>query len=163
MHRRVPLAFVVLLAASSLQAQEPKPKGVSSPPDRAVLQQVLDAWGSLDITKPAAFYAADPGLAFYDIAPRKYNGWAEYEKGAADLFKTLKSLTFKVGDDAQVHRAGNMAWATALVDGDMLQNDGSSMKMAGRWTTIWQMRAGRWLIVHDHFSVPLPEPAPTNK
>jgi len=154
MYRRMLMALIGLFAATGLQAQ------ATSPPDAARLQQVLDAWGSLDITKPAVFYAKDAGLAFYDIAPRKYNGWSEYERSAGELFKGLKSLKFRLGDDATLHRAGDIAWATALVDGEMVSQDGSSMKLDGRWTTIWEKRGNSWVIVHDHFSVPPPSEAP---
>ncbi|MBE3123637.1 MAG: nuclear transport factor 2 family protein [Planctomycetes bacterium] len=163
MNRQVMLlgAALTLLGGALLFAQAPKSGPISgSAPDKARLEQVLAAWASRDVSRPAVFYAKDPDLAFYDIAPRKYKNWAEYEKGAADLFKTLKSLTFKLGDDVQVHHAGNVAWATATVDGDMVNNDGSSLKIDGRWTTVWERRGNAWLIVHDHFSMPLPEPTP---
>jgi len=32
--------------------------------------------------------------------------------------------------------------------------------MDARWTTVWEKRGNNWLIVHDHFSAPLPEPPP---
>lgn len=155
MHRRILLALVALGIAAPLGAQQaPKAAG----PDVAMLQQVLDAWGSLDVTRPAKFYARDAALVFYDIAPRKYTGWSEYAKGAGDLFTSLKSLTFKVGPDAEIHRSGNMAWSTALVDGEMVNKDGTTTSLPGRWTTVWEKRGNEWLIVHDHFSLPLPEP-----
>lgn len=151
---------LTLLGGSLLCAQAPSNAG--SPPDRARLEQVLAAWATMDVSRPAAFYAKDAGLAFYDVAPRKYNSWADYEKGAQDLFKTVKSLTLKLNDDAQVHRAGNLAWATATVDGDMANKDGSRLKIEARWTSIWEKRGNKWIIVHDHFSMPLPEPAAPN-
>jgi ketosteroid isomerase-like protein len=145
----------VLFAQGSTSAS-----AMSSPPDRARLEQVINAWASMDISKPAAFYAKDPGLVFYDVAPRKYVGWDAYAKGSAELFKTVKSLTFTLNDDAQVHTAGTFAWSTATVDGNMVMNDGSSMKIDARWSSVWEKRGTQWLIIHDHFSMPLPEPPP---
>lgn len=153
MSRYLCIALVASAIATGAQAQ------ATSPPDAARLQQVLDAWGSLDVTKPAVYYAKDAGLAFYDVAPRKYSGWTEYAAGAGALFKGLKSLSFQLGSDATVHRSGDMAWATALVDGTMVGQDGTATRLEGRWTTIWEKRGNNWLIVHDHFSVPPPEPA----
>ena len=125
----------------------------------ARLQQVLDGWASLDPAKAGVFYAKDPGLVFYDVAPRAYKGWAEYDKGTRELFKTVKSISFKM-HDAAVHNAGNTAWASALVDTELVPKQGKAEKIDARWTSVWEKRGSDWLIVHDHFSAPLPEPAP---
>jgi ketosteroid isomerase-like protein len=169
MRRRLTLVIVgVALAGALVSAQTP---GKSSPqaskagagPDRARLAQVIAAWSSMDVAKAAPFYAKDPGLTFYDIAPRKYTGWSEYEKGTNEMFKTVKSLAMKVNDDAQVHHAGNAAWATATVDGEMVNKDGSRLKIDARWTSVWEKRGNEWLIVHEHFSMPFPEQPPAKK
>jgi len=143
------LSIVVVLLTAPLMAQL----------TTARLQQVLDAWATLDPAKAGVFYAKDPGLAFYDVAPRAYKGWAEYEKGTRDVFKTMKSIAFKI-HDAAVHNVGNTAWAMALVDTEVVDKDGKHEKMDARWTSIWEKRGNNWLIVHDHFSAPLPEPPP---
>jgi ketosteroid isomerase-like protein len=109
----------------------------------------------MDISKPAAFYAKDADLVFYDITPLKYNNWAEYEKGCVESNKKIKSVTFKLRDDARLHYQGNLAWTTATVDGEVVNKDGSRLKLDGRWTTVWEKRGEKWIIVHDHFSVPL--------
>jgi ketosteroid isomerase-like protein len=151
---------LTLIASTVLFAQSTgSTANTTSPPDKSRLEAVLAAWASMDPSRAAGFYAKDPNAAFFDIAPRKYTGWAEYEKGTAALFATVKSLTLKLADDAQLHRAGNVTWTTATVDGEMINKDGSSMKVDARWTTVWEKRAGKWLIVHEHFSMPLPEPA----
>lgn len=132
----------------------------SGAPTKAQLERVIATWASRDVDKAAVFYAKDPGLVFYDIAPRKYTGWAEYGKGARDMFKSVTSLTMKMNDDAVVHVSGNMAWSSATVDGEMVGTDGSRLKVEARWTTVWESRPTGWLIVHEHFSNPLPEPPP---
>ncbi len=147
MHRRA-ILLAIFLAPGILFAQ---------PLDKAHLERVLAAWATLDPSKPAAFYAKDAGLVFYDVAPRAYKGWAEYEKGTRDVFKTMKSISLKM-NDAAVHNVGTTAWATALVDADFVDKDNKHQKIDARWTSIWEKRGNTWLIVHDHFSAPLPEP-----
>jgi ketosteroid isomerase-like protein len=166
MRHKISVGLIVsaLFGGSVLLGQTSTSRGnASGGVTKAMLARVIAAWATMDVSKPAVFYAKDPGLAYYDIAPRKYNGWAEYEKGAADMFKTLKSLTLKVNDDAQVHNANNMAWATATVDGEMVAKDGARTKVDARWSTVWEKRGADWIIVHDHFSMPQPEPAPATK
>jgi ketosteroid isomerase-like protein len=153
----VPVLAALVLSSAALLAQTQAAGGSAAPPDNARLQQVIAAWSTMDPSKAAPFYAKDAGLVFYDVAPRKYSGWTEYEKGARDMFKDVKSLTMKVTNDAQIHTSGNLAWAAATVDGEMLNKDGSRMKMDARWTSVWEKRGNSWLIVHEHFSMPLPE------
>jgi ketosteroid isomerase-like protein len=128
--------------------------------DKARLEQVLAAWSSLDIPKTAEFYAKDANLVFYDATPLKYSNWAEYEKGLREGVKYLKSVTFRLRDDTQLHHQGNLTWATATVDSEIVLKDGSCRKMDLRWTSIWEKRSKNWLIVHDHFSVPVVVPPP---
>lgn len=151
--RTLLLSLVLSLFAAFAQA-------ASAPPNQATLQKVLDAWASMDLSKPAAFYAKDRG-PFFDIAPRSWDNWAAYENGAREMFKTINSITFKFAGEPQIHRTGNTAWSSALVDGEIVMKDGSRMPVNARWTSVWEKRpSGKWLIVHDHFSMPLPEPAP---
>jgi ketosteroid isomerase-like protein len=130
----------------------------AAPPNAAKLQQVMNAWATLDPAKAAVFYAKDPGLVFFDFMPQKYTGWAAYDKGVRESFKDFKSLSLKVQNDADVHVTGNTAWTTATVAVDGAMKDGSRLRLDGRWTLVWEKRGNDWLIVHEHASAPLPPP-----
>ena len=123
------------------------------------LQQLYDAWSDLDPSKPAKFYAKDVNLTFFDITPMKYKGWNEYAAGVPKAFADYKSGKFTVGDDLQVHRHGNLTWATCTWTGDLTRKDGSHENATGRYTAVWEKRGKDWLIVHEHMSVPLGPPA----
>jgi len=127
----------------------------STPPDAATLQQVMNAWATLDPARAAVFYAKDQKLVFYDFLPRKYTGWAAYDKGVREGLRDAKSLSLKVVNDADVHVSGNTAWATATVDVELALKDGTRVRLDGRWTSIWEKRGNEWLIVHEHTSAPL--------
>ena len=146
-------ALLVVLAATGAVVLA---QGKSTPPDAATLQQVMNAWATLDPARAAVFYAKDQRLVFYDFLPRKYTGWAAYDKGVREGLRDAKSLSLKVVNDADVHVSGNTAWATATVDVDLALKDGSRVRLDGRWTSIWEKRGNEWLIVHDHTSAPLP-------
>ena len=68
-----------------------------------------------------------------------------------------------LANDAQVHTKGDMAWTSSTVDGEMVPKDGPPMKIGARWSTVWEKRAAGWVIVHEHFSVPMPDAAPPFK
>ena len=160
------VGIVLLLGCSvSLFAQASKHGSATSPLDKSRLEQVMAAWATLNASRAAPFYATDdPGLVIYDIAPLKYSGWAEVEKGAVEAFQPIKSMTLKLNDDAEIHNTGNLAWATATLVMDLLTKDGSRKKIDARWTTIWEKRGASWIIVHEHLSTPPPPvsaPEPT--
>jgi len=97
------IASLALAGALAFAQTSTNSDASSAAPTKAQLERVIAAWASRDVDKAAVFYAKDPRLVFYDIAPRKYTGWAEYDKGARDMFKSVKSLTMKMNDDAVVH------------------------------------------------------------
>jgi ketosteroid isomerase-like protein len=71
------------------------------------------------------------------------------------MLSIYKSLSGNISD-ATVHITGNTAWATALYHGVGKKKDGSKDDvMHIRVTNIWEKRAGQWVIVHEHASVPM--------
>src|SRR5262249_47176540 len=117
-------------------------------------------WSTMDPSKPAPFYSTAADNVYFDIAPLKYNGWSEYAKGVQQVLAEYSSLKLTLNDDARVHRNGNSAWSTATFHLDGTHKDGSKESSDARWTAIWEKTAGKWLIVHEHVSLPAgPPPA----
>ena len=145
----VTLAFVTLA-----QADKPAKKASASAPDKAYMQKIWDAWGTLDADKAAPYYAQGEHT-FYDVAPLKYDSWSEYKAGVASLLSSYKSATLTVNDDAVVHPHGDLAWGTATIKEDAVTKTGKHEMATFRWTVIWEKQDGKWVIVHDHTSEPL--------
>lgn len=173
MKARFAAAVVILIASSVLLAQTPPPqtkthdskarqsKTVASiAPSKALMQEVWNAWSTLDVNNAAKFYAHDGPFPFYDIAPFKYNNWQQYEQGAKQLLATFKSLKATVQDDAVIRSEGRGALGTATVHLDIVGQDGKSAPMDLRWTVVWEHRGGQWLIIHEQISAPLPTGGP---
>jgi ketosteroid isomerase-like protein len=74
-------------------------------------------------------------------------------KNLAALYKSAK---FTLNDDADIHPHKDLVWATATVKSEMTKTDGKIEMGTFRWTMIFENQDGKWLIVHDHFSAPLP-------
>jgi ketosteroid isomerase-like protein len=169
--KRVLVVVSLVLLSLSLVAQTTKSKdakkatskqAAAGAPDKALMQEIWAAWSTLDPANAAKFYAKGASHTFYDLAPMKYESWAEYEQGVKSLLAGFKSARMEVNDDARVHHAGSLAWGTATWHGDFENKDGSQTAMDGRWTVVWEKRKGEWLIVHEHASVPMP-PEPEAK
>ena len=151
----VALLLVGLTLTQSAWAR-PKSPGPGADDFKGRMQKVLAAWETLDSAKAAPFYAKDADLKFFDLAPLKYTGWAEYAAGVDKVAADLKSIRFTLGDDARTYRRGNVAWATATMRAEVATKGGAKQTIEGRWTLVWEKRGKDWLIVHEHFSAPLP-------
>jgi ketosteroid isomerase-like protein len=138
---------ITALCATSLPAQ-------SDAEFKHMIQTYWQTWSHLDPDKSAIMYSKDPDLVFFDVAPLKYNGWNEYADGVKKAFATTASAKFTPNDDIKVTHRGNVAWTTETFHGVLTGKDGKTSEMNGRHTTIWEKAGGKWLIVHDHVSLP---------
>jgi ketosteroid isomerase-like protein len=160
MKRLLPVALCLLALMLSGFAQVKKPStrteksAAGSAPDKTHMQKIWDGWSTLDPTNVAKFYATGPH-AFFDIAPLKYGSWDEYQAGVKGVLAGYKSAKFTVNDDAAVHAQGDVVWGTATVKEEMTTKAGKIEMGNFRWTVIWANEDGKWLIVHEHVSVPL--------
>jgi ketosteroid isomerase-like protein len=126
------------------------------PPNyKAMIQAEYDLWSTEDPTKVAPMFAKDADLIFFDITPLKYNGWAEYEKGVMVVFADYQSMKATVNDDAHGGRSGNLAWTAATVSIHGVKKDGSVDDFTMRTTEVLEKRGGKWIIIHEHASVPM--------
>jgi ketosteroid isomerase-like protein len=158
--RRLSAVLPCLLALTlSAIAQPPKPAAKKSaapaPPDKAYLQNIWDGWSTLDPANVARFYASGPHV-FFDIAPLKYGSFDEYEKGVQAVVSGYKSAKFTLNDDLAIHPHGDLAWVTATVKEEMTTKAGKIEMGNFRWTGVFENQDGKWLIVHEHVSAPLP-------
>ena len=128
----------------------------SEPQLRALIPKIVQAWESMDLGKIDPYYAADSDLTFFDIAPLKYANWTEYRTGVQKMFfEPNRSLKFTLKDDLRIHRRGQLAWATFTFGADVVSKQGANSHLDGRWTLLLEQRNSRWVVVHEHVSVPL--------
>src|SRR5690349_4788171 len=71
---------------------------------RALVPKIVASWETFDLAKIEPYYAMDADLTYFDLAPLKYNNWAEYRAGAQKgLFDLNSSIKAKMNDDLRVH------------------------------------------------------------
>ena len=123
---------------------------------RTLVPKVIASWETLDISRIEQNYAADADFAYFDLAPMKYNNWAEYRVGVQKaLFEPNRSIKLRLNDDLGVHRRGSLAWATVTFGADIVSKQGAASHLDGRWTMVLEKRAHGWIVVHEHVSAPL--------
>ena len=123
---------------------------------RALVPKIVASWETFDLTKIEPYYAADADLTYFDLAPLKYNNWAEYRAGAQKgLFDPNSSIKAKMNDDLRVHSSGKFAWATFTFGADITSKQGATTHLDARWTMVFEKRPKGWIVVHEHVSAPL--------
>lgn len=144
----------LILVALTIPTLAQKGNAGKTPDFQALTKQYFESYEKLDVAATAPFFAKDPDLVFYDVSPMKFTGWAEYEKALRGLLARYSSLTITAKDDFRTTQRGNIAWVTATIHISGQQKSGSTLKLDGRFTGIWEKRGKLWLLVHEHYSVP---------
>jgi ketosteroid isomerase-like protein len=127
--------------------------------DDATFRKLIDdycaAWSTGNTDNAAKFYAQEDGLIFYDVAPFSYHGWKEYNPGVHKaLLDMAAEAKLTAAKDLKVTRRGKIAWTTVPMHFYEKTKDGKVIEADLRYTGIWEKRGSRWLLVHEHLSVP---------
>ena len=155
--RHLVVISIGLLMAFTAVAQTRKASASVEGEFKALIDQYYAAWSTLNPDNAAKLYAKDADLVFYDIAPLKYNNWAEYKEGVKKAFtETMSSGKLTPKDDLKVTQRGNVVWTTVTFHLSAKPKAGGALEVDGRHTAIWEKRGGKWVIVHEHVSAPLP-------
>jgi ketosteroid isomerase-like protein len=151
--------FITLQPGLSIAGQPSKsaPGPATAPPEfKALIDRYYAAWNTGNPDNASPLYAKDPNLIFYDLTPLKYTGWSEYDRGIRNVLASFASAKFTPQPDLNVTRHGTIAWTTVTWHLSGKKKSGEAVELDGRHTAIWENRHGHWLIVHEHFSAPLP-------
>jgi uncharacterized protein (TIGR02246 family) len=156
------LAVASSLAGAAAAADTPAaaPAAAAAAPDdkaqiAALEKRFAAAFNAKDVNRIMSVYARS-GLFVYDATPpREYVGWAAYKKDFEDFFKLgfPGPIKFSIADLA-ITADGNMAYSHSTQTIDAPGN--AIPKMVVRVTDVYRKQAdGKWLIVHEHVSVPV--------
>lgn len=119
---------------------------------KELINRFYTAWSSGNPDNAGPFYAQEPDLVFYDIAPLKYNGWQAYNEGVRKVFESAK---FVPNNDLNVVQKGPIAWTSVTFHLSGKRKNGEAVEREGRHTAIWEKRDGKWVVVHEHWSLPM--------
>ena len=125
--------------------------------DEIQIQQLIDGWAKAlrakDIDGVMSHYA--PDILVFDIAPPlQYKGADAYRKNLEEWFATwegpiecqIRDLSVTVGDDVAFSHSLNRIYGT--------RTTGEETDVWVRVTACHRKINGKWLITHEHVSVP---------
>jgi ketosteroid isomerase-like protein len=152
--KTVAISLITLVALVGTAATKSASKEMKAGPNRAYVEKVWAGWSTLNPDNVSEYYASGPHT-FFDIAPLKYSSWDEYKAGVRKELVDYKSAKFTVNDDLDLHPSGNYIWGTATIKFEMTHQNGKVDMGSMRWTVVFEKQGGKWLIVHEHVSMPI--------
>lgn len=126
----------------------------------ARIRQFCAAWSTAgndpDWATIADIYAQEESFYFDAVTPHSFTNVEGMKVAFFEMRNKLQflSLTFTLRDDLQTFRRGDLVWTTATHDVLARLPDGQELKLLQRQTSIWEERDGRWVMLHEHLSVP---------
>lgn len=131
---------------------------VKRPNDESQIKTLLDDWvealKSKDIDRLMAGYSKD--LVSFDIMPPlQVKGTETYRKNYEEWFKSCDGPIRCEPKDLEISSSEDLACAFCLNHLAFNTKDGEKMDMWIRWTSILKKTDDRWLITHEHVSVPI--------
>jgi ketosteroid isomerase-like protein len=112
------------------------------------------AFETRDLNGVMAVYAPDV-VAFDIVPPLQFVGADDYRKDYASFFAQFKGPLKISNPTIHVDQAGDVAFAFGLERLRGTMNDGTPVDMWLRFTDGWKRSNGRWLVAHEHVSVPV--------
>ena len=123
---------------------------------RAEVERFRQAILHKDMQGVARYYWNSPDIVIFDtIPPLSYVGWDSFRKDWEGFFDGFKEITVYDWSDVHIEAEGNLGWMRAIVHIVGTLQDGKPLNMTFRDTAIFERKNGKWVVVHDHGSVPI--------
>ncbi|MGH9903214.1 MAG: YybH family protein [Pyrinomonadaceae bacterium] len=123
---------------------------------RRFSEQIIAAYERRDTTALKKMYARQPGALFFWERKMSYS-WPQISDTLDSLVSAVAELKLTTSE-FRSGGSGNAGWFAATFHVERVTPAGKRFASDGRWTVVAEKAGGRWLIVHEHTSFPLPEP-----
>jgi uncharacterized protein (TIGR02246 family) len=123
---------------------------------RALEERFVAAFKAKDVDTIMKVYAPDQTMVVFDVVPpRQYVGAASYRKDWQDFFGNFDGpITVELTDlDGVADR--NLAYSHSIQHVAGTDKQGKKLDLTVRVTDVYKKLRGRWLIIHEHVSVPV--------
>jgi len=123
---------------------------------RALESRFAAAFNAKDLDAIMKVYVPDESLLVFDVVPpRQYAGAKAYRKDWQDLLAMFPGpLNFEISD-LHVFAAGRLGYGYSIQHLSGAGANGQPVDLTVRVTDVYRKIKGRWLVVHEHVSVPV--------
>ena len=164
--RRVIASVVGIVCVAVVSACSPAPPTAPAGPTPAEMvaaanaldQRFAEAFSKGDVDAVMATYWNSPDLVSFGPEGTGTKGWDACRAGAVEMFKAMPGAKLElVNPHNDVHGDVVLGWGSWKLT--MTTPQGPQV-IEGRYSDVKAMRDGKWVLVMDHASVPLPPPPP---
>ena len=157
--KKLGLRMVAVLLAASCYGAGPRGNGPTKDAQeiRALEDRFVAAFKAKDVEAIMKGYAPGAQLTVFDmVPPRQYVGSDAYKKNFQQFFATFPGEVeqFEL-TDLDVAADGKLGYAHSIQHLVMTGKDGSKVDLTVRVTDCYRKIGGKWLITHEHVSVPV--------
>jgi len=121
---------------------------------RRIIFAAMKNWSELKADANQAYYTPSDQAVFFDFTTMQYVGWERYSSEIKKVQESIRKFKITLHDDLAVRVLGRMAYAHGTWKMDFVFTDGSRRRLEGRLTEVLEKQKGKWIIVHEHASVP---------
>jgi len=123
---------------------------------RALLQQLVAAYESRDVPTIMAFYVPDESLIAFDMTPPlRFVGAKAFSQGYQDFYAAFPGPVTVETRQMNITTTGALAYAHGIDTWTVTDPIGKQVSFTVRETYVLRKLAGKWLIIHEHASVPV--------
>ncbi len=136
----------------------PRPEAKTNDPAeiKALEDRFMTAFNAKDVNAIMSCYVPDESLLVFDvIPPRQYVGAKAYRKDWEDFFSAFPGPVTAEISDLDVTAGDTVAYGHSIQHVVLTGKDGKKLDMTVRVTDGYKKIDGKWLISHEHVSVPV--------
>ncbi len=123
---------------------------------RALHQRFSAGIKAKNISTIMSVHVPDESLFVFDVVPpRQYVGAKAYRKDFEEFFAIFPGPVQYEITDLSITTAGTLGFSHRIDNLALIDKDGKQVKFAFRVTDVYRKINGKWLIIHEHVSVPV--------
>jgi uncharacterized protein (TIGR02246 family) len=148
--------FCVILVALSMMAFGAPARADAKADIRALEERFVAAFKTKDLDAIMKVYAPDQTLVVFDVVPpRQYVGAAAYRKDWQTFLDSFEGPITVDLTELDVGADRNLAYSHSIQRVAGTDKQGKKLDITVRVTDVYKKARGRWVLIHEHVSVPV--------
>ncbi len=151
------LLLIATILATLTLTSPAQAKGKGEKAIAAVEQRIVEGFKAKDAAAIMSNFIADDSLVVFDVTiPRQFVGANAYKKDWEDFFAMMPGPIISCEiTDLSITASGKLGFSHCIFHAVWNDKDGKKVEITIRVTDAFQKIDGKWLIFHEHVSVPV--------